>query len=35
VPQLEILERCSLFITHCGMNSINESVYYGCPMVNI
>jgi UDP:flavonoid glycosyltransferase YjiC (YdhE family) len=33
VPQLEILERCSLFITHCGMNSINEAVYYGCPMV--
>ena len=35
VPQLDILERCSLFITHCGMNSINEAVYYGCPMVCI
>jgi MGT family glycosyltransferase len=34
-PQIEILKRASLFITHCGMNSINESIYYGVPMICI
>lgn len=35
VPQLEILQKASLFITHGGMNSVNESLYYGCPMLVI
>jgi MGT family glycosyltransferase len=35
VPQLEILKRASLFVTHCGMNSTNESIYYAVPMVNV
>ena len=35
VPQLEILQKASLFITHGGMNSVNESIYYGCPMLVI
>lgn len=35
VPQLEILKRTSVFITHGGMNSVNESIYYGVPMLAI
>lgn len=33
VPQLEVLKRASLFITHGGMNSVNESIFYGVPML--
>ncbi|HHX57962.1 MAG TPA: glycosyl transferase [Clostridiales bacterium] len=33
VPQLEVLEQADLFITHGGMNSINEAMYYGVPML--
>ncbi|OGK35204.1 hypothetical protein A3F60_03780 [Candidatus Roizmanbacteria bacterium RIFCSPHIGHO2_12_FULL_39_8] len=32
-PQLEILKKASLFISHGGMNSINESLYFGVPMI--
>jgi zeaxanthin glucosyltransferase len=32
-PQLEILSRASLFITHGGLNSIKEAVYAGVPML--
>lgn len=32
-PQLEILERASLFITHGGFNSISEAIYYGVPSI--
>ena len=35
VPQLEVLERASAFITHGGMNSVSESLFYGVPMVVI
>lgn len=33
VPQLEVLQNTDVFVTHCGMNSVNESIYYGVPMV--
>lgn len=33
VPQLEILKRSSLFITHAGMNSVSETVHYGVPVI--
>jgi MGT family glycosyltransferase len=35
VPQLEILQRASLFITHGGMNSVSEALYYGVPLLVI
>lgn len=33
VPQLEILERAALFITHGGMNSANEGLLYQVPLL--
>ncbi len=33
VPQIEVLSHADVFLTHCGMNSINEALYYGVPMV--
>lgn len=35
VPQLEVLQKASLFITHGGMNSVNEALFYGIPMLVI
>jgi hypothetical protein len=34
-PQISILKRADLFISHCGMNSSSEAIYYGCPIVGI
>ncbi len=33
VDQLAILSRADAFITHCGMNSVSESLYMAAPMV--
>ena len=33
VPQLDILRQADLFITHAGMNGVQEGLYYGVPMV--
>ncbi|ANS76512.1 glycosyl transferase family 1 [Paenibacillus yonginensis] len=35
VPQLEVLQRAGLFITHGGMNSVHEGLYYGVPLIVI
>ena len=31
VPQLEVLDRAALFVTHGGMNSVNEALRAGVP----
>lgn len=33
VPQLDILARTSLFLTHGGMNSINEALFFDVPLI--
>ncbi|WP_459500622.1 macrolide family glycosyltransferase [Bacillus sp. C1] len=35
VPQTEVLTYTKLFITHGGMNSTNEGLYYGVPLIVI
>lgn len=35
VPQIEILKRASLFITHAGMNSSIEAIHFGVPVICI
>jgi MGT family glycosyltransferase len=33
VPQLEVLQRAEVFITHGGINSVHEGLYYGAPLI--
>lgn len=33
VPQIEVLSRASLFITHGGLSSVREAVFHGVPML--
>lgn len=33
VPQLEVLQHATLFVTHGGMNSASEGLYYGVPLI--
>lgn len=35
VPQLELLKRAALFITHAGQNSASETIQYGVPVICI
>lgn len=33
VDQIAVLQEADAFITHCGMNSVNEALYYKVPLV--
>ena len=35
VPQLSVLKQADVFITHGGMNSVSEALFYGVPMLVI
>lgn len=35
VPQLEVLQHTAVFITHGGINSVHEGLYYGVPLILI
>nr|QVK45637.1 UDP glucuronosyltransferase [Brachionus paranguensis] len=35
VPQINVLEKASLFITHCGMGSTNEAIHFAVPVICI
>ncbi|MGB3181581.1 MAG: glycosyltransferase [Cyclobacteriaceae bacterium] len=35
VPQIEVLKKASLFISHCGCSSVREAMHFGVPVLGL